>query len=44
MLHGIVSNEVMLCVLMLSFGMLTVSLKSVIRLGVKMPSLMSVNF
>jgi hypothetical protein len=39
MLDGIMSNEVMLSVLMLSFCMLTVNLQSVIRLGVKMPSL-----
>jgi hypothetical protein len=40
MLDVIMSNEVMLCVLMLSFCTLTVTLQSVIRLGVKMPSLM----
>jgi len=39
MLDVIMSNEVMLCVLMLSFCTLTVTLQSVIRSGVKMPSL-----
>jgi hypothetical protein len=39
MLGIIMSNEPLLCVLMLSYCMLTVTLQSVIRLGVKMPSL-----
>ncbi len=39
MLDSIMSNKDMLCVLMLSFGRLTVTLQSVISLCVKMPSL-----
>jgi hypothetical protein len=36
---GIISNAIMFCILMHMFGKLTVILQSVIRLGVKMPSL-----
>jgi hypothetical protein len=39
MLGGIISNAIMFCILMHMFGRLTVILQSVIRLGVKMPSL-----
>jgi hypothetical protein len=39
MVHGIISNAIMFCILMLVFGRLTVILQSVIRLSVKMPSL-----
>jgi hypothetical protein len=40
MLGSIISNAIMFCVSMHMFGRLTVILQSVIRLGVKMPSLM----
>jgi TctA family transporter len=40
MLGSIISNAIMFRILMLVFGRLTVILQSVIRLGVKMPSLM----
>jgi hypothetical protein len=39
MLDGSMSNTPILSLLMLSFGRLTIILQSVIRLGVKMPSL-----
>jgi hypothetical protein len=40
MLDSIISNAIMLCVLTLTFCMLTVILQSVIRLVIKMKSLM----